>query len=244
MIHIVLGMHKSGTTLVSECLHHSGIPMVEDGNATANYDGGQKWEREATKSFNHLMLGSAGAHSIAVGGRRVSDAGLALEGLMRGLGVALSAAHPTWGFKDPRTCLTYEAWARVLPNHRLIAVYRDPWTVLAHYRKQAEPDSRTFDAGQVLARWCEYNHAIIHYVTHSTKPALVLRYENLMRSHDEFQRLETFIGKPLRDMRNPALMRSASALKQTGFKTWAERLWLGDSRVRRVLAQLERLSRA
>lgn len=48
MIFVVLGMHKSGTTLVSQILHHSGIPMGDGFDENVTYDGGNKYEREST----------------------------------------------------------------------------------------------------------------------------------------------------------------------------------------------------
>ena len=56
MIYIVLGMHKSGTTLISEILHHSGINMTEDQNTQLNYDQGNFYEWVAAVRFNREIL--------------------------------------------------------------------------------------------------------------------------------------------------------------------------------------------
>ena len=46
MTYVVLGMHKSGTTLVAEILHRSGIPMVEATSSADYYAGNKgKWKR-------------------------------------------------------------------------------------------------------------------------------------------------------------------------------------------------------
>ena len=47
-VFVVLGMHKSGTTLVSDILHRSGVPMVEV-RSSEGYDQGNKMERDATR---------------------------------------------------------------------------------------------------------------------------------------------------------------------------------------------------
>lgn len=39
------------------------------------------------------------------------------------------AYKPFWGFKDPRICLTLPFWLRILPNAKIVFVYRDPLEV-------------------------------------------------------------------------------------------------------------------
>ena len=51
MIYIILGMHKSGTTLISQILHKSGINMGNF-NEDVSYDQGNKYERPASQKIN------------------------------------------------------------------------------------------------------------------------------------------------------------------------------------------------
>ena len=244
MIHVVLGMHKSGTTLISECLHHSGIAMVESSQDKTGYDEGQKWEREASKALNQRMLGSDGAHSLAIGGAGIPHADAGVETEMRRLVDTLSRTHADWGFKDPRTCLTYEAWARVLSAHRVIGVYRDPSSVLAHYQRQAAADGRKFEARQVIARWCEYNLGMLRALRASGSAGLLLCYDDFMHGKAEFQRLQTFLGCSLTDRRQPDMLRSKPAPSNGRWRTRVERLWQGGYRCGRVMRELERLRTA
>ena len=66
MIYIVLGMHKSGTTLLSQILHHSGISMGENFNESVSYSQGNKYERETTQQINKEILGDPTAYSIDI----------------------------------------------------------------------------------------------------------------------------------------------------------------------------------
>lgn len=210
MIYVVLGMHKSGTTLVSETLHHSGIGMIEASGPVGGYDEGNKWERETTKAVNHQILGSAGTHSLRTtrGDRRPLRPDLA--GRMRELVNDLSARHADWGFKDPRTCLTYDLWAANLPEHRLVVVYRRPDECFAHYRSVARGSiRRSLDVfTRCLHAWCEYNSAVITAVERAAVPSIVLHYSRLMDGDDEFRRLERFVGRPLHDRRVATMNRS------------------------------------
>ena len=55
MIFVILGMHKSGTTLVSQTLHASGINMG-DFDSSLTYDTNNKFERHNTQELNRDML--------------------------------------------------------------------------------------------------------------------------------------------------------------------------------------------
>ncbi len=209
MIHVVLGMHKSGTTLVAETLHRSGIDMMDTVDESRGYDEGNKWERDRTKAINHEMLGSAGAYSLQASARHGIRATPAVGERMRHVIADLSARHRDWGFKDPRTCLTYEAWAAELPEHRLIVVYRLPEEGWAHYWSAAKsPTKRLNVMGSFLPAWCEYNTAILRALERTTMPAIVLHYTQLMEGDGEFRRLEQFVGRPLIDRRNSGMNRS------------------------------------
>jgi hypothetical protein len=213
MIYVVLGMHKSGTTLVSEMLHHSGISMVESVDAQRGYDQGNKWERESTKALNHRLLGSSGAHSLRTVGSRQLPPDDRLLAQMRETATSLSTQHDDWGFKDPRTCLTYGWWSRALPEHRLVVVYRRPESCFAHYLASAR--GRWRQAAEVIARclplWCEENAGIIAAVETGNAKAIVLDYERMMTGSEELHRLERFIERPVVDRRDPGLRRSRHA---------------------------------
>jgi hypothetical protein len=227
MIHVVLGMHKSGTTLVSELLHHAGIDMVEAGDTAAGYDDGNKWERDSTKQLNHAILGSAGAFSLETSGR-VRRFGEAERARMRDLIAACSARHPDWGFKDPRTCLTYDLWAGELPPHRIVAVFRRPEEAWAHYRAAGAGRRRLTVFRHCLQRWCESNAAVLAALDRTTQPFIVIDYAKLMSDPAELARLERFVDRPLVDRRDPRMRRSRTA-RSLGYRlarAW-HRLWGG-----------------
>jgi hypothetical protein len=216
MIHVVLGMHKSGTTLVSELLHHAGIDMVDAADTATGYDDGNKWERDSTKQVNHAILGSAGAYSLETVGyqRRF---GPAEQGRMRDVIAACSARHPDWGFKDPRTCLTYDLWAGELPPHRIIAVFRRPEEAWAHYWASTAGRRRLTVFRHCLARWCDSNVAILAALDRTSLPFIVIDYARLMTEPAEYARLERFVGRPLIDRRDPRMRRSR-ATRSVGYR--------------------------
>jgi hypothetical protein len=208
VIHVVLGMHKSGTTLVSQILHHAGIAMVEEVDEQVGYDQGNQWEREATKQVNHGLLGSEGRYSLDARRRGALAMTPRRHDRMRAIVAECGRRHADWGFKDPRTCLTYAAWAAVLPEHRITVVYRRPEEAWAHYWASTTGRRRLKVFREFLPCWCEYNAAILEAIRTTSMPWIVVPYTRLMERDEEFRRLESFIGRPLSDRREPAMRRS------------------------------------
>ncbi|MCM2257890.1 MAG: sulfotransferase [Vicinamibacteria bacterium] len=134
---VVLGMHRSGTTLVVRCLERLGVHMGwrQDENAESLLflrlnewlllQAGGNWEhpgpvRELLAApevrelaLQHVRDTLAGPRSLAHAGPRAFLAG------ERGFG-----RSGPWGFKDPRTLATLPLWLEVFPGARLLHVRR------------------------------------------------------------------------------------------------------------------------
>ena len=233
MIYVVLGMHKSGTTLVAKMLHASGINMGESIDESADYSAGNHYERQSTADINHLLLeGCLTPPSRLFGFARTTDSGPHYPSLsrvralpnavrpdderrMEDVIASCSRQHQDWGFKDPRTCLTYPLWRSRLGPHRVIAVYRGIRPVLSHYRVNGLGQVDVWRSHQVLTTWMRYNEEIVRACRQPGVPSLVVRYERLMDDERERQRLAAFVGRPLADVRtnaSPARDREAIAL--------------------------------
>jgi len=232
MIYVVLGMHKSGTTLVSQALHESGINMGEF-DESLDYDNDNKYERHVTQEINRDLL-----HGFLIppldylvrsrnrplydqaGYRRNKDSvalvryqafqnkfknsvpPVIVETIHR-----LDAEYADWGFKDPRTCLTYPIWARALPEHRLIIVYRHYTQFIKRYRISQWNIPRLY---RVLYGWSIHNQMINRYLNQTDQPTVVLSYERLMEGDAEYAKLRNFVGNHLVDTRDPNLYRNRS----------------------------------
>lgn len=235
---VVLGMHKSGTTLVSLMLHRSGISMVDDEEA-GGYDDGNHFERTATNTLNKLLLGRAGGSSIRTF-KRLDLKQVPLKYLedARRLARDLEGRQVRWGFKDPRTCLTYPVWKSVLPPHKLICVYRDPAEVHAHYtRKRTLDPTRGIRA---LRAWYEHNLGMFNAFGQATPDdRLLIDYGKLMQDDREIDRLERFLGCKINDERDASLKRANSGF---GPKLKVEARLLKAATGRDVLALAERIS--
>jgi hypothetical protein len=239
-IFVVLGMHKSGTTLVSEMLHRSGIAMVER-DVEGGYERKNYFEREATKALNKELLRCGGRSSLKVR-RRLGDAIVdpGLSARAKAMVAQITRDCRSWGFKDPRTCLTYEFWKTVLPPHRLICVFRSDAEVHGHYtRGRGLSLRRGMDA---LAAWHAYNACIVEAAGEAGDRAILVSYESLMDGDAEFSRLQRFVGRELADCRRPGLHRART---RHGFRIsrWLARIALGADTAA-LHEELTRLRRA
>ena len=98
----------------------------------------------------------------------------------------------SWGWKDPRSCLTLPFWQQLLPDMRYIVCLRNPVDVA---RSLEQRDSLSAEKSSHL--WLTYvNSALEHS---DGRPRLVIFYEDLMDDClRELQRLAEFLGKPER----------------------------------------------
>ncbi|RME48598.1 MAG: hypothetical protein D6796_06055 [Caldilineae bacterium] len=221
MIYVVLGMHKSGTTLVSQILHHSGINMGSHIDARISYDEGNKYERRSTLALNMEILGTDTFNIIDLPAPETLRLTPEQRARMRSIIEECNQRYAHWGFKDPRTTLTYRLWVSELPAHRVIAVYRAPAQIWPRFRYNGVKYFYTnpLRAVKFMRRWCEHNVRILSDLREYAVDFLILNYHALMTTDAEFRRLETFVGQPLQDCRRPDLYRSR--LRRAPLLKWA-----------------------
>ena len=199
MIYIVLGMHKSGTTLVSQILHHSGIDMGEDFDESAGYKNNKyEWREPFIVNLDLLGANEEGYFSLDYYRAFTGSTPPSIRKRMGEVADRGTAKGGDWGFKEPLTCLTYKAWAENLPPHRLIGVYRSPSQVLKHYNANWKHPHLGFRS---LRAWSNYNQSMLAALRSQPEHSILVRYEELMSGHREFERLQSFCGRTLMDRR-------------------------------------------
>jgi hypothetical protein len=215
---LVVGMHKSGTTLVAEILHRSGI-LMEDGLARpGGYDRGEKMERARAQAINKTYLACGDVNSLEILPETdrcdpVRHAACLVEARAMISDLSQPSAPP-WGFKDPRTLLALPLWleafeaAQTAP--RLIGIYRHPVEVFGHYKRLLGRRWLHRDPGyllRVLHSWCVHNRVMCDLAkTHTNM--LLLEFTSLMTDESEIRRLSHAIAAPLEDMRQARMYRA------------------------------------
>ena len=177
---IVLGMHRSGTSLLSGSLEAAGLYLGKVNNAAPFNRKGNK-ENEAIRSLNDALLAKDGAAWNAPPQGQLqwdrSDRERGKE-LIRPY---LDANRP-WGFKDPRTLWTVEGWLRLLPSARPIGVFRHPSLVVRSL--VSRNGDLAVDEIQAINLWCTYNRELLRL--HHEHRFLLLHFSSDASFHDRF----------------------------------------------------------
>lgn len=120
---IVAGFHRSGTSLTTQLLQRSGL-FVGDALLGAHRSNrhGHFEDREVFNLHNDIL--ESNGFSWQFGGSSLPTVGEEHRARMREIAGRRDAAHKAWGFKDPRVCLFLEEWKAVVPNARVLLVYR------------------------------------------------------------------------------------------------------------------------
>jgi hypothetical protein len=130
---IILGMHRSGTSMVSELLDELGLfvgkELQDDHESTYFLDlneqlfarVGAAWDRPLPMldflACDEAVRMTTAALTADLSSRRVRP--------FLGRRTSLAAFDRPWGWKDPRTILTLPLWLRLFPDARLVYIIRN-----------------------------------------------------------------------------------------------------------------------
>jgi hypothetical protein len=230
---ILIGMHRSGTSLTTRLLVDVGVHMGRrlSTNAESIYfqrlnrrilaDVGARWDQiepivEAMRSDGFCGAEEAKLRRALFRGRGMTSFfGRDLwASTRRGESVA-------WGWKDPRTTLTFPIWQRLFPGARFVHVIRNGIDVAISIHRRALAASRHWkkrflgDLSPATARFEDCFHLWEQYVAfaleekHLIDPEryLEVRYEDLLRApHEHLEQIVNFLGHPI----NPELIQATS----------------------------------
>jgi hypothetical protein len=205
---VVVGFHRSGTSLLTQLLVEAGLFVGDDllGSLPSNPYGhfedrevlqiqrdilerhGHDWQWDVTFPF---FIGEDHWHRMRRFARR------------------RDLAHPLWGFKDPRTCLFLGAWKYLLPDAKFVIVYRDPGECvrslesrqaidLFESRGDAEAHLRFFrEPDHGLRLWHTYNRAVVTFASGHLDDCLVLPFTALTGGYPVIDRVNQRFGTNL-----------------------------------------------
>ncbi|AMK18931.1 glycosyltransferase [Sphingobium sp. MI1205] len=180
---VVLGMHRSGTSLLSNVLHYLGVDMADLTDHVSSNNAGGFWERPDLVAIQDEIL-------LAIG-RPISQADHALPfppgwwrrkevqaikpRLIAYLSEQLAKSSNLWGFKDPRTCRLLPLWWEVFRDLNLRPIYvhavRNPAEASVSMSKKSKIRKVSVATSEMM--WLSYNYDILRYVTTEQAPILV-----------------------------------------------------------------------
>ena len=125
---IVLGCHRSATSLVAKGLSQV-IQMGPNGRQFDDQPDGN-WENLDFVLLSDTILKAAGGTWDAPPTEKaILEISKELKATARNLVEGYNMRWDFWGWKDPRTCLTYPVFKPFIRNPIFVYVYRDPQKV-------------------------------------------------------------------------------------------------------------------
>ena len=126
---IVLGMHRSGTSLVAGLLHRIGVSMGTRLLPADQFNPGGYFEDEDFLWINKGILENAGG--MWYDPPSLEKVQKSQKKFLKALKTTIAskrayAGTRAWGWKDPRNCLTCWTFWEFVPDARYIVVIRNP----------------------------------------------------------------------------------------------------------------------
>ena len=166
---IVLGMHRSGTSLITRLVNMMGAYVGAEGTTLPIEEDNPKgyWERKDVVDINDALIGHVRRdQEFTCNWKNIADFGITpldsipadLKRRMRHMVMEIDAHRP-WIVKDPRVCLTLGCWLPYLEVPVALIAWRNPMEIARSLQKR---DGTSIEHG--LAIWEYY---IVHLIRHS-----------------------------------------------------------------------------
>ncbi len=123
---VVLGMHRSATSLVACGLHHE-ISMGEELVPASGSNPRGHFEDVRFVRLNDRILSAAGGSwHCPPAEEAIRNVAARFSDEVQSTLAAASRGHLIWGFKDPRTTLTIAVYLPFLRNPHFVCCFREP----------------------------------------------------------------------------------------------------------------------
>ncbi|MEG4027124.1 MULTISPECIES: sulfotransferase [unclassified Microcoleus] len=178
-VFIITGMHRSGTSLTASILQSAGIHIGRRLMEATNFNAKGHFENIDFFQFHLDALSSLGLNidgwtlqeNLEIEDQLVDRAKQIIEN---------NALSSVWGWKEPRTTLFLDFWAKLLPEARFLLIYRSPWEVAdSLYRRKDE----LFQSQPELAikYWQHYNQTILNFYNQEQNRCLLANVKTIVQ---------------------------------------------------------------
>lgn len=169
---VVLGMHRSGTSLATSLLAGAGLDVGQRllGAHASNPRG--HFEDEDFLEFDRLVLRQVGADSDGWVVAPLPSPPTEWVSRARALVERKRASGRPWGWKDPRTVPLLPLWRAAAPDATFVIVYRKPWEVVDSLFRRGDAAFNA-DAELAVHVWQHYNDLLLALVRSAPERCLV-----------------------------------------------------------------------
>lgn len=189
-----IGMHRSGTSVVSRLLNLLGVHLGADEAMMRAADDNPKgfWEHHPLVMINEEILARfGGGWDAPPAFPPVWPQHHDLDDLRTRARTILAdefGSTPLWGFKDPRSSITLPFWQEVVGPMRYVICLRAPNAVVASLARR-----NGMDPGRAERLWLAHVHASLAHTR--SQPRMLVFYDDILDDwRAELRRLAAFVG--------------------------------------------------
>ena len=193
---LVVGMGRSGTSFLASHLRDKGVSMGDHLIGPSNFNPRGFFENADFVRFHIDLLMSCFPklrNYFQEGGSLVeSDFELdpSDEQYERARELIEMNCRPgLWGWKDPRTTLFLNLWLDLLPNAKLIVLYRHPLEIHASFLKRADGIELLAAQSQTIPAYGIYNQKILRVLKDSRPSFVVFNANQAFRNLPDLDKL-------------------------------------------------------
>ena len=185
----VLGMHRSGTSFLTGSLQQAGLELHRFHAENPHNKKGNRENQDIVELNNWLLDSSGGSWDDPPATVNWTEAHISKA---RDI-ISQYSHYPLWGFKDPRTLLTFDGWKTLLPNLELVGIFRHPLAVA----KSLNARNTKTSIAQGLSLWFDYNSRLVQLC--ETDPFPLLEFDQ------EFEQLHLRLKQVCKQLKLPRL---------------------------------------
>ncbi|MNO20435.1 hypothetical protein D3C76_101860 [compost metagenome] len=229
---IILGMHRSGTSLLAKTIKSLGIYIGRDEEMISPREDNPEgfWEHSEIVDIHERLLDSLSSSWDTTKPLPAEwwllEEVLAYRSKIKDIVTGNFSNHAVWGFKDPRACLLLPLWKSVFLELDIEPVYiiclRNPLNVAASLQKRDR-----FSNEKSMALWTLYISSSLYYTCGERR--IVVSYDRLLEQPVETgERISRFIGIPYNGIKREMM----SSLPNSGLRHGnysSDELWQAQS---------------
>jgi hypothetical protein len=188
MICCIAGMHRSGTSLTAAWLQACGL-VIADGPTLPPHPDNPKGYFE-DDAFVQLHICSINRRRrTAYGWKLAPPQSLTFSGVEEGIATGLiairQAKYTDWGWKDPRSLLFLPAWKRLIPDLKVLVVWRSAhevaFSLWSRWRRRRNRRAWV-DPWQAFRLWRAHNLRAYEYAAAYPQDTVVLSIKAILQN--------------------------------------------------------------
>lgn len=182
---VILGMHRSGTSLLVGLLELHGYHLGDVSNQKSKLKPTGTKENLAVRKLNNQLFSAC--ESNWKNPKLPDNLSLVLDNKINQAAAYFNSFSP-WAIKDPRMVFTYNLWEKHLPQHQLIGTYRNPLEVANSLKVK-----NNISISEGLEIWRRYNTQLIKIWNHNSFPLIEFSADK-QRYMSQFELITQHLG--------------------------------------------------